>query len=414
MLWAALLAIAWPALGVRAQDAGSVPPELGSAVNPERLPVIPIPDIGTDPNSGTTVGLLPVWLASNDRGEISRIIAPDVLHNPYFGYGADARIFSYPSADTQWSITGGIKERVERGFDAEYETGRLRQSDWSFLVGLQYSRIGTPRFYGIGNDTPTSAETVYTDEQGRAEMLLGFNLTPAWQLRETIRYRVVDVLPGQLANVESLQSRFGDIRGVGTTESLLERISISYDTRDDLTVPKHGVQVVAYGGIASRGGVLNDSSYSETGVDGRIFVPLGARMVLAAHAALRYLPSAANAPFWALSTLGGDRSEIGGVEPLRGYGAGRYYDRDSFAATVELRRNVFAFNAMSTHVDLELAPFVDSGRVFASTGMFPLSGLHTIGGIGVRGIAPPFVVGYVDIGYGDAGVAVFSGINYPF
>jgi outer membrane protein assembly factor BamA len=245
-------------------------------------------------------------------------------------------------------------------------------------------------------------------------MRLGFNLTPAWQVRETIRYEVVDVLPGQLTEVASLPTRYGNILGVGTTESLLERISVSYDTRDDLTVPKRGMQLVAYGGIASRAGVLNDNSYSETGVDGRVFVPLGTQTVLAVHGALRYLPSAGHVPFWALSTIGGDRSEIGGVQPLRGYGAGRYYDRDSVSGTVELRHNVFSFNALSTHVDLEVSPFVDSGRVFANGGTFPFSQLHTIGGVGIRGIAPPFVVGYVDIGYGTDGVAIFSGINYPF
>ena len=34
--------------------------------------------------------------------------------------------------------------------------------------------------------------------------------------------------------------------------------------------------------------------------------------------------------------------------------------------------------------------------------------------IGFRGIAEPFVVGFVDIGWGGEGAAVFSGINYPF
>jgi len=416
-LWAALVGAVCPILDAQAQDTNAVPPEVSTAVNPvnpEKMPIIPIPDIGTDPNGGTTIGLLPVWLSSNDKGQISRIIAPDVLYNPYFGYGGDARILEYPSSDTQWSLTAGAKERVERGLDAEYETGRLRESQWSFSVGLQYSRVGTPRFYGIGNDTPKGDETNYTQELGRAEMRLGFNLTPAWQLRETIRYQVVDVLRGQLTEVPSLQTIFGNILGVGTSEQLLERVSVSYDTRDDLTVPKHGMQLVAYGGIASRAGVLNDNSYSETGFDGRIFMSLGAETTLALHAALRYLPSAGHVPFWALSSIGGDRSEIGGAEPLRGYGAGRYYDNDSFSSTVELRRNVFSFNAMSTHVDLELSPFIDTGRVFASSGTFPLSQLHTIGGVGVRGIAPPFVVGYVDIGLGDEGVAVFSGINYPF
>ena len=32
----------------------------------------------------------------------------------------------------------------------------------------------------------------------------------------------------------------------------------------------------------------------------------------------------------------------------------------------------------------------------------------------ISGIAPPSVVGYVDIGKGHEGVAVFTGIGYPF
>jgi hypothetical protein len=40
--------------------------------------------------------------------------------------------------------------------------------------------------------------------------------------------------------------------------------------------------------------------------------------------------------------------------------------------------------------------------------------LHQVYGIGFRGIARPSVVGYVDIGYGNSGVAAFTGISYPF
>ena len=40
--------------------------------------------------------------------------------------------------------------------------------------------------------------------------------------------------------------------------------------------------------------------------------------------------------------------------------------------------------------------------------------LHPVGGAGFRAIAEPFVVGYVDLGFGGEGAAVFSGINYPF
>jgi hypothetical protein len=154
--------------------------------------------------------------------------------------------------------------------------------------------------------------------------------------------------------------------------------------------------------------------YSEAGADGREFWPVAPETILAAHVALRYLPSAHAVPFWALSSLGGDRSDIGGEEPLRGFGAGRFYDRDSFSTSVELRRTVASFNAISTHVNLEVTPFVDLGRVFSRSGTFPLDQLHHIYGVGFRGVARPFVVGYVDIGYGSEGIAAFTGINYPF
>ena len=38
----------------------------------------------------------------------------------------------------------------------------------------------------------------------------------------------------------------------------------------------------------------------------------------------------------------------------------------------------------------------------------------SVGGMGFRAIAEPFVVGYVDVGWGGEGPAVLSGINYPF
>ena len=80
----------------------------------------------------------------------------------------------------------------------------------------------------------------------------------------------------------------------------------------------------------------------------------------------------------------------------------------------EVRQQIASFNAISTHVDLELAPFVDIGRVFRRPSTTPWTQLHSVGGLGIRGLARPFVVGYIDVGYGSEGVAVFTGINYPF
>jgi hypothetical protein len=401
-----------PAPGQKAPS--HLPHWLSRWFNPATAPFIPVPLIGVDPNSGTTVGLIPTWLKTDENREINRIIAPDVLYNPYFGAGLDGRVYGYASEDEQWSVITSIKQRVERGFDAEYQRGRLRSERWSFNTSVIHDRSGTPRFYGIGNESPTINETNYTNQQELIQIQAGLNLTHAWQILYTGRFQDVDVLPGTLAKIASIQTRFGRALGIGTNKLVLNRVSLVYDTRDDLTIPTRGIELIAYGGLASRNGLVDDSMYSEVGGDGRAFWPVAPDTILVGHMAIRYLPTSHSVPFWALSSLGGGQSVVGGEQPLRGFGEGRFYDRDSFSSSVEFRRKVLSFDATSTTVDVELTPFIDVGRVFARTSTNPLSDLHRVYGVGFRGIARPFVVGYVDIGYGSEGVAAFTGINYPF
>jgi outer membrane protein assembly factor BamA len=389
------------------------PSGLARWLNPSTAPFIPVPEIATDPNGGTTLGLLPVWLSTNDEHQIDRIIAPDVLHNTYFGYGMHARLYEYPSEDQQWSATVGIKERVERELDLEYQIGRERNERWSFTTSLISDRSGTPRFYGIGNRTTESAESNYTAQQQLADGQIGLNLSHTWQLAYTVRARFMDVLPGTLPGIDSIQQLYGNAE-LGSGREFLQRLSLAYDTRDDLTIPRHGMQWIVYTGVATRDCFFNEQLYKEAGFDGRMFWPVFADTVLAAHMSLRYLLSDHNTPFWTLNTLGGESSVLGSEEPLRGYGAGRYTDKDGYATSLELRHQVFSFGALSSRVDIEVTPFVDAGRVFADSSTFPLAHVHAIGGVGFRGIARPFVVGYVDVGYGSEGAAVFTGINYPF
>ncbi len=383
-------------------------------LNPSTAPFIPIPEIGVDPNSGTTLGLIPTWLKTDDNNDIRRIIAPDVLHNPYFGYGAHARIYAYDSTDEQWLVVAGIKERVERNVDAEYEVGRLRQDLWSVKYSLIYDRSGTPRFYGVGNESPAINETNYTDATSLGQVQVGLNLSHTWQLQYTAHLRGVDVSPGTLANIATIGSRFGRILGVGTNTEFLNRLTIIYDTRDNIIVPHRGMLWEVYGGLSSRRGLFNNSLYSETGVDGRGFWPIDPLTTVAMHLSLRYQLASHSVPFWALSSIGGDESDIGGPQPLRGFGQGRFYDHDAFSSSVELRRQVASFNAVSTRVDLEVTPFIDLGRVFTHSDTVPFTALHQVYGVGFRGVARPFVVGYVDIGHGSDGLAVFTGLNYPF
>lgn len=387
-------------------------PEVTHWYNPLTWPFIPIPEIITDPDSGTTVGVLPTALITNEQHHIDRIIAPDLQYNPYFGWGAHARLLDYPSEDVQWSAVGGLNERVQRKIDLEYLRGRLRERPWSLSVSVLYNRDGTPRFYGIGNKSPQAAATNYTMNQMLAQAQVGRNISRAWQLTYTLRWQQVDVLAGTLPHIPSIQTLFG--QGLlGTTPELLNQVSLTYDARDDVTVPTRGMRWIVYAGAATRGG-FGDVLYTHVGIDGSKYWPVGHETVIAAHVAARYLPSVHDAAFWELSQLGGGVSVPGAEQPLRGFGAGRFTDRNSFSATAEVRHRVFTVPVFNTDIAIELAPFVDVGRVFEQLGTNPLSALHKVYGLGFRGIASPFVVGFVDVGYGSEGAAVFTGVNYPF
>ncbi len=417
--------LAWIATAVHAEDV--IPPDpsgntpnpaaqgwLVHWLDPKTAPFIPIPEIGTDPNGGTTIGLLPVILTTTDNGQISQIIAPDIYHNENFGYGMHGRIYSYASGDTQWSVVGGIEERVERQFDAEYLSGRQREDRWSFGYSAIFDRNGSPRFYGIGNNSLQSDETNFTNSQELAQVNVGLNFSHEWQLLYSGRLQVVDVLPGQIEGATSIQTKFAGLDGLGSNKLQRNRLSLIYDTRDDVTIPGNGIQLIAYGGMAAEDGLFNDSLYTETGFDGRAYWPLLQDTTFALHTSIRYLPYAHDVPFWALSSIGGGESEVGGAQALRGFGAGRFYARDSFSTTAELRRNVLAFNAGGSDVDVEVSPFIDVGRVYSHSATLPFADLHKVYGVGFRAIAKPFVVAHVDVGHGSEGLAVFTGLNYPF
>lgn len=390
------------------RDESTSEPWLFRLWDPRTSPFIPIPEVGTDPNSGTTVGILPTYLSRDEQGHIRQIIAPDINFNPNLGFGAHFRIFSYPSKDTEWHAVAGGSERIERRVDLLYETGLTRQQTWSPFARILYDRSATQRFFGIGNDTPRSAETNYTGTQAYPEATIGFNFSPALQVALNERLRFVQIQPGTLG--PSINPSL-----LGSENELLNQLLVTYDTRDSLDIPTYGMALVAFTGFANRD-LLSSVSYSVAGFDARHFAPLDSsgRFTLAGHLAMRYMPTGSNPPFWVLSSIGGDRSTVGERQPLRGFGEGRFIDRNSFSATLELRTRVFDLNLFSTTLTFEAAPFLDAGRVFPHLTDNPINHLHLAGGMGFRGIAKPFIVGYVDVGYGGEGLAIFSGIRYPF
>jgi outer membrane protein assembly factor BamA len=276
-----------------------------------------------------------------------------------------------------------------------------------------YDRSGTGRFFGLGNNSLYSNQTTFIDSQMRLEATAARNFSHELQLAYTARADSVEIEQSALNSLPPITLRYPSLMGIGDVSELQQRLVLSFDTRDSVVVPRSGQRLVAFAGLSTRA-LGSSDAYTFVGVDATFFRPAGPDLTLVAHVALRYMPTFADAPFWALSSLGGDRSIIAEEQPLRAFGTGRFVDRNSFTGSLEARTWVQRFHVFGTDLKLEIAPFIDSGKVFASMSGSLLTQLHFGAGMGFRVVASPFVVGYLDIGYGAEKVAVFSGIDYPF
>jgi Omp85 superfamily domain len=402
-------------LGSNAKNWSAPQSWISPIFHPSQWPfsLFPVPEIATDPNSGTTIGILPVFLFTDNQQQIRQIIAPDVAINTILVASGNFRYLAYPSSDTQYYLTAGGSQNIARRADLFFSTGRDRNKWWSFEGRLFFEKDPTERFFGLGNNSAQGNETNYTTEQLYFSGTLGINFTHQLQLAVTEQPWYVRIQRGALDNLPFIGTRFPSLKGLDGGSEIVTQLVASYDTRDSVDIPRRGGLYRAYYGVADRA-FLSSFSYNQVGFELRHYLPVTPRVTLAARIYSQYTPAGAETPFWAMARLGGENSFLFGQQTLRGYGAGRFVDNNLTDLNLEIRTRVYETTIMSTHCTLELAPFLEAGKVFEYANQNPVTPLHPVGGLGFRAIAEPFVVGYVDVGWGSQGPAYFSGINYPF
>jgi len=404
-------------------NAGPMPPGPIPAKAPQRFSIldphtwpfsfVPVPEIATDPNQGTTAGLLPVFLFNDDHHQIRNILAPDMTVNTIMGAGGTFRFLAYPSEDTQWYAIGAAAWNLARKVDLFYSTGRTHSDKWSFDGRFYFERDPTDRFFGIGNQTMHGGQTNFTTEQVYGFGALSLNITKELQIALVEKPRYVRISQGALSTMPFIGKLYPGVKGLNGGTDMINRLILSYDTRDSQDIPRRGCLFRLFAGLSDRS-FLSSASYTQFGGEARGYTSFGSRVTLVGHAFLQYMPAGAEPPFWAMARLGGEDSLLTDQQTLRGYGTGRFVDNDLSVANVELRTRVYDMDIFDTHGIIELAPFLEAGKVFHTMRDDPVMRIHPVGGVGVRGIAEPFVVGYVDIGVGGEGATIFSGINYPF
>ncbi len=237
----------------------------------------------------------------------------------------------------------------------------LQDRQYELSGSLEYFKY-PDKFYGIGNDTPDSAEELYTtgtlrlyfEVLGRVrnDFYFGAHL-------EVIKQKLLETLPGGALAAGGV---------VGSAGGLAPALGFQavWDSRDNINYPATG-SYRRIDATTSQGVWGSDYSYNRFRIDARKFIPLVRSHVLAVrgYAAV----ASGGAPFTQLPRLGGSNL-------MRGFFTGRYRDHALIAAQVEYRLPlVWRLGAVA---------FGSVGQVAPSVGLLGLDRFRFAGGGGLR------------------------------
>ena len=174
-------------------------------------------------------------------------------------------------------------------------------------------------------------------------------------------------------------------------------VSLVYDNRDNLTNPHRGI-CLNINHMFRPGFMGNDYAFSTTAFRFDAYQQLGKGTVLAEDigANLNF-----GNPSW------GMMAELGGTHSMRGYYEGRYRDKHSLEATVELRQHVWKRNG--------IVVWVGAGTIFPKFSALRSKQILPNAGVGYRWEFKKNVNVRLDYGFGKSGQSGFLfNINEAF
>ncbi len=367
---------------------------------------VPIPVVGTSPNSGATLGVL-LAVVSEKQGRITSILAPVFMSNDLFGNEIDINYFGFPAVGIGYQLLFSHTTENFWDYSAEYHHAKFLHQDLRLDAEFEFFRSPTERFYGIGPQTTEDDESSYTLRQVGGYATLTMRLIDRFFGSFSIKARRMWPRKGVVEEVTTLQEKFPNVVGVNGSYTMPIELGLIYDSRDDLVSPTSGIYARMFLEIGQEG-ILSSFSFQRFRIDARAYISLDkeSRFVTVIRGMLTYLRGD-DIPFYELSMLGGD-------ETLRGYGEGRFYDNHSILFNVEERIRLFRFLAGDILLDIETVLFIDIGQVFPSFNSLDFKDIKFVAGTGIRFVVRSQIVAKVDIGYGDEGMAIFAGLHYPF
>ncbi len=396
--------------------------------------VIPLPAFAYARNESYWVGALVPVLRANEKEEIEDIFAPQYLHNKFVGETFSLNYYGYRKETVQYHAIAAYATKVERYFELGFRNTGAGGGRYILGAEANWFKNAFARFFGFGNKASELRETNYTSRELNAKLTAGLNLAPGWAVLLTERYHDVRVEDGIVPSLPQTKLVFTTTPGLEGAQIFGHGLTFLYDSRDNVLTPLKGTYVNLLGEFNRNLKPRGRNRWWRMTLDARRLVPhFSDRMVFVARLLVDGVigqdeneftedvieDEAGNettirtvqkrgVPFYERPTLGGETT-------LRGFGRSRFISNTAILINLEERIRILQRTVFDNLIELEIAPFLDVGRVARSfTSKQLVKNVQVNPGAGVRLIARPNVVGRLDVGYGRDGVNVFVGLDYPF
>jgi len=372
----------------------------------------PMPALASDKNSGLTWGLLGALMFTNEEGVQDRLFTAMVAHQHLAGWSGEVDYRYYPSLSGMMEVDAYLAAMTESTLRLYFEDSRWKDLYHTRLEFLE-QRTAADRFFGRGDDTPHSAESVRTSNEYRGEARFGPRLTEIWDVEGTLRWRHFRVGDSLITDLPQMTALYPNEPGVEGGQVFAAGIRIVGDSRNSLTTPTIGTAAVVYFENAYDVAPGGTHQFWNCGASQTTLWPMDEdrAFVTVLNTALQF-SIGGTIPFWELPTLGGPNT-------LRSYNGGRFTNKYSLLINLEERIRLMKASLFGVSGEVQVAPFFDAGKVYDSSddlvGKGILEAYHYSTGIGFRGVVPPSFVGRLDIGFGGReGVGITIGLDYPF
>jgi hypothetical protein len=306
-------------------------------------------------------------------------------------------------------LRGSVSVLAEHEALLMYQNRRFLDSLYDFYFRGHYNVDGSNRFYGFGPASAKNKESVYTEDNLGWDVAVGHPIGVSdnhWRLRLLDHFMGEKFYGGKIPGILMINDQFPGLVAARRQEVNELRAAVEFDERDSIVTTSRGPYLNLFAG-GSAEGFASAFDYTRYGIDARFVQPWSVGIKTATAAQFKFEQQLGRAPFWLQSHLGGKYS-------IRAYGDDRFTDRGVMFVQAEQRFIFYQKTMSGVTTDFEVAPFAGVGEVFDNPKVAQGRYARPVVGTAVRAVARPQVVGSLDFGVGQEGVAVFMDINYSF